>query len=140
MVTATDKNGNVSSFVASITLKDKIAPELKTKPVNLYIGKDGTATLTPEMMDNGSTDNCKIDSVYFSKNSFTCENIGKDSVMFYARDNYGNVSMKKEAVTVIDSMAPGIVTKDITIVLDAQGKGTLNVEDLDNGSTDNRCV
>jgi hypothetical protein len=136
-VRAIDKNGNLSNFVAKITLKDKIAPEVKTKPVNLYIGKDGKATLTAEMMNNGSTDNCKIDSIYFSKNSFTCENIGKDSVTLYARDNYGNISMKREAVTIIDSMAPSIITKDFIVTLDAQGKGTLKVEDIDNGSTDN---
>ncbi|HLP34405.1 MAG TPA: T9SS type A sorting domain-containing protein [Amoebophilaceae bacterium] len=136
-VKAIDKNGNPSNFVATITLKDKIAPEVKTKPVNLYLGKDGKITLTAEMMNNGSTDNCKIDSIYFSKNTFTCENIGKDSVIFYARDNYGNISMKKEGITVIDSMAPSIITKDFTVILDAQGKGTLKVEDIDNGSTDN---
>lgn len=136
-VTATDNNGNVGNFVATITLKDKIAPQLKTKPVTLYLGKDGKITLTAEMMNNGSTDNCKIDSIYFSKNTFTCENIGKDSVVFYARDNYGNISMQKEAVTIIDSMAPSIITKDFTVTLDAQGKGVLKIEDIDNGSTDN---
>lgn len=136
-ITAADKNGNLSNFVITITLKDEIKPEVKTKPVNLYLGKDGKATLTAEMMNNGSTDNCKIDSIYFSKSSFTCENIGKDSVTFYARDNYGNISMKREAIMVIDSIAPSILTKDFTITLDAQGKGQLKVEDIDNGSTDN---
>jgi hypothetical protein len=136
-ITAVDKNGNVSNFVTTVNLKDDIKPEAKTKPVNLYLGKDGKATLTQAMMNNGSTDNCKIDSIYFSKNSFTCENIGKDSVTFYARDNYGNISTKREAITVIDSMAPSIITKDFIITLDAQGKGTLKVEDIENGSTDN---
>ncbi len=136
-ITAIDKNSNTSSFVATVTLKDNILPEIKTKPVTLYLGKDGKASLTAAIMNNGSTDNCKIDSIYFSKNSFTCENIGKDSVTFFAKDNYGNISMKKEAVTVIDSMAPNILTKDFTVTLDAQGKGTLKVEDIDNGSTDN---
>ena len=136
-ITAIDKNNNTSSFVATVTLKDNILPEIKTKPVTLYLGKDGKASLTAAMMNNGSTDNCKIDSIYFSKNSFTCENIGKDSITFFAKDNYGNISMKKEAITVIDSMVPSILTKDFTLMLDAQGKGTLNVEDIDNGSTDN---
>ncbi|MCP9748238.1 T9SS type A sorting domain-containing protein [Lacihabitans sp. CS3-21] len=136
-ITAIDKNNNTSSFVTSVTLKDNILPEIKTKPVTLYLGKDGKASLTAAMMNNGSSDNCKIDSIYFSKNSFTCENIGKDSVTFYAKDNYGNISMKRESITVIDSMAPSILTKDFTVSLDAQGKGTLKVEDIDNGSTDN---
>ncbi|MDP1815234.1 MAG: T9SS type A sorting domain-containing protein [Leadbetterella sp.] len=136
-ITAIDKNNNTSSFVTSVTLKENILPEIKTKPVTLYLGIDGKASLTAAMMNNGSTDNCKIDSIYFSKNSFTCENIGKDSVTFYAKDNYGNISMKRESVTVIDSMAPSILTKDFTVTLDAQGKGILKVEDIDNGSTDN---
>ncbi|MCP9747843.1 T9SS type A sorting domain-containing protein [Lacihabitans sp. CS3-21] len=136
-ISAIDKNNNSSSFVTSVTLKDNILPEIKTKPVTLYLGKDGKASLTAAMMNNGSTDNCKIDSIYFSKNSFTCENIGKDSVTFFAKDNYGNISMKREGITVIDSMAPSILTKDFTVTLDAQGKGILKVEDIDNGSTDN---
>jgi hypothetical protein len=136
-ITAIDKNNNTSSFVTTVTLKDNILPEIKTKPVILYLGKDGKASLTAAMMNNGSTDNCKIDSIYLSKNSFTCENIGKDSVIFFAKDNYGNISMKRESITVIDSMAPSILTKDFTVTLDAQGKGTLKVEDIDNGSTDN---
>ncbi len=136
-ITAIDKNNNSTSFVATVTLKDNILPEIKTKPVTLYLDKDGKASLTAAMMNNGSTDNCKIDSIYFSKNSFTCQNIGKDSVTFFAKDNYGNISMKKEAITVIDSMAPSIITKDFTLMLDAQGKGTLKVEDINNGSTDN---
>jgi len=136
-ITTIDKNNNTSSFVATVTLKDNVLPEIKTKPVTLYLDKDGKASLTAAMMDDGSTDNCKIDSIYFSKNSFTCENIGIDSVTFFAKDSYGNISMKKEAITVIDTTAPSIVTKDFTVMLDAQGKGTLKVEDIDNGSTDN---
>jgi hypothetical protein len=136
-ITAIDNNGNLSSFVTTVNLKDEIKPELKTKPVNLYLGKDGKATLVPQMMDNGSTDNCKIDSIYFSKSSFGCENVGKDSVTFYARDNYGNVSMKREAIMVIDSLMPSIITKEFTLTLDAQGKGEIKVEDIDNGTIDN---
>ncbi|MCP9767063.1 T9SS C-terminal target domain-containing protein, partial [Lacihabitans sp. LS3-19] len=136
-IRATDKNDNVLVTDLSLVVKDTKFPVIITKPAKLYLDASGQAILKATALDNGSTDNCKIDSMYVSKSTFTCENIGNDSVTFFAKDNYGNVSMKKEAITVIDSMAPSIITKDFTVILDAEGKGILKVEDIDNGSTDN---
>lgn len=136
-ITAIDKNNNIGKFDVTVTLKDLIFPEIKTKPINIYLDKEGKATLTPNMINNGSSDNCKIDTMYLSKNSFSCENIGKDTVIFYARDNYGNISMKKESITVIDSISPNIKTKEIALTLNDFGKAQIKVEDIENGSTDN---
>lgn len=136
-ITATDKNNNIGKFDVTVTLKDLIFPEIKTKPINIYLDKDGKASLTPNMINDGSSDNCKIDTMYLSKNSFNCENIGKDTVIFYAKDSYGNISMKKESITVIDSISPIIKTKEIALTLNDFGKAQIKVEDIENGSTDN---
>ena len=136
-VRATDKNDNILVTDISLIVKDTKFPIVKTKPTKLFLEANGKATLKANMVDDGSTDNCKIDTMYVSKNVFSCENIGKDSITFFVKDTYGNISSKKEQVTIIDSLPPVIKAKNISKKLDASGKAKIVVADIEDGSVDN---
>ena len=88
-------------------------------------------------LDGGSTDNCGSVSLTPSKNSFTCADIGVNSVVVTVMD--GNLNMKtcSTTVTVQDTVSPQAVCQNITVYLDGSGNATITTGDLDNGSNDN---
>lgn len=65
-------------------------PTAICKDIVLPLGPDGTAQLTPSMIDNGSSDACGVDNISISPSSFTCADIGPNSVMLVVTDGAGN--------------------------------------------------
>lgn len=88
-------------------------------------------------MDNGTSDNCGINSISISQTSFTCADLGPNVLTFTAEDVNSNISTAPVTVTVYDTIAPVVNTQDITVYLNAMGVATISAADIDNGSTDN---
>ncbi|MFE3866451.1 S8 family serine peptidase [Flavobacterium sp. LS2P90] len=64
--------------------------------------------------------------------------IGTTSIRWNVSDNVGNAATKViQTVTVIDNVLPTVITKNITIQLNAAGTASIVVADINNGSTDN---
>ena len=92
-------------------------------------------------LDNGSTDNKAITEVTISKSTFTCANLGANTITYTAKDAAGNTSTATVTILVVDEIKPTLKAKSaFTIKLDAEGKGSLKWEDLDEGSTDNCTI
>lgn len=136
-LTATDVHGNTTSKTATVTVEDNIAPIVQTQPVILSLDASGNASLTAAMINNGSSDNCAIDSMWISTSSFDCSNLGSNSVTLFARDASGNLNSSAVIVTVQDVMNPTAVGANATVYLDANGNGSLSATAVDGGSTDN---
>ncbi|NDP23103.1 MAG: hypothetical protein GZ091_18785, partial [Paludibacter sp.] len=68
--------------------------------------------------------------------SFNCSNIGDNTVTLKVTDNSGNVATATATVKVEDKIAPVVLTKNITIQLNAAGSGSIVAADVNNGSTD----
>ena len=79
---------------------DTEAPTAICKNAVLALDPSGVATLTPEMIDNGSSDACGLDNIAVSKSTFTCNEIGDHNVELIVTDNAGNVSTCTAVVTV----------------------------------------
>jgi hypothetical protein len=139
-LTATDVHGNTTSRNATVTVEDNIAPIVQTQPVILSLDASGQASLTASMVNNGSSDNCAIDSLWISKESFDCSNLGTNSVTLFARDASGNQNSSAVIVTVQDQMDPVAVGTNATVYLDASGSASLSASMVDGGSTDNCAV
>jgi hypothetical protein len=135
-LTATDASGNTSSATAVVTVIDNTAPTVLTQNITVAPGANGTVSITAAQINNGSTDNCSIASYSLDKTSFTCANVGVNTVTLTVKDASGNTSSKTATVTVIDNIAPTVVTQNITVYLDATGKATVTPAQVDNGSTD----
>lgn len=132
-----DINGNQASAQATITVEDNIAPTVLTKDVTLYLDASGQLTVVPSDVDDGSYDNCPIDHMEVAPNTFSCEDIGSHVVTLTVYDPAGNSSSDTATVTVEDNLPPTVITKNITIDLDADGNASIVPADVDNGSSDN---
>uniref|UniRef100_UPI0026243364 glycine-rich protein n=1 Tax=uncultured Pontibacter sp. TaxID=453356 RepID=UPI0026243364 len=135
-LTVTDNNDNVSTATAIVTVTDPIAPNAVTKNITVVLNANGTATITADEVNDGSTDACGIKSIALDKTAFDCSNIGPNTVTLTVTDNNDNVSTATATVTVEDNTAPNAIAQNITVQLDATGNATITAAQIDNGSTD----
>ena len=77
---AKDANGNIATASLTITVLDTIYPTLSLKVATLYLDKFGSAKLNKMDIDNGSYDNCNIDSLKLSDTLFNCSQTGVNVV------------------------------------------------------------
>lgn len=130
-----DGASTVKSFV--ITIDDITAPQAITKNITIALDNNGEASITSAMINDGSTDNCTIDSITIDVTDFTCANVGDNIVNLTVIDQKGNSSTESATVTVQDTMLPTVLTQNITIQLDATGSATITADQINNGSFDN---
>ncbi len=125
--TATDECGNSSSCTFDLTIKDLISPiAICDNPTQVSIGTDGTAQVCAITFDDGSTDNCGIDTFLVRKMDdpnftdcviFDCSEVG-DTVMVVLRviDECGNYNECMVEAIVDDKLPPTILCpNDLTI-------------------------
>jgi hypothetical protein len=98
--TATDVTGNASSCVQTITVRDITKPIAVCKPVTVTL-VGGTVSITPEQVNNGSSDNCSPLTFSLSKTTFNCSNIGNNTVTLTVTDVSGNSHSCTAVVTVV---------------------------------------
>ena len=108
-VTATDASGNSSTGSFTVTVTDVTAPTVVTQNLTVPLA-NGAATVTADAVGKGSSDACGIQSLVLSKTSFTCANIGPNTVTLTVTDIHGNVSTGMATVTVTGTIpTPSIV-------------------------------
>lgn len=105
-LTATDDSGESDSCVAKVTTVDKVAPVVNAKNIIVQLGADGKASIVAPDVDGGTTDACGIASLSIAPLSFTCSNIGTNTVTLTATDVNGNAANATATVTVADTLAP----------------------------------
>jgi PKD repeat protein len=139
-LTAVDVNGNVSTCTAQVTITDNVAPNAVCQNITAQLNSSGTVTVTAGQIDNGSTDACGIASMTTTPSSFTCANLGANTVTLTVTDNYGNSSTCTSTVTVVDNIAPTALCQNISVNLNAAGTATITAAQINNNSTDNCSI
>ena len=139
-LTVNDVNSNSSSATATVTVVDTISPNAVTQNVTVYLDGAGSASITTGDIDNGSSDNCGIDNMSLDITSFTCADVGANTVVLTVNDVNGNSSMANATVTVMDTISPTVATQNITAYLDGTGNVSITAADVDNGSSDNCSI
>ncbi len=97
-----NNNGILSACTVSLTLVDNVPPVVIVKQNITLSLINGQATLTPEMLDNGSYDLCGVASLSLSQTQFTTAHLGANQVFLTATDQSGNTNQTWGTVTVID--------------------------------------
>ncbi len=106
----TDSDGNTVSCQFTVTVNDTEAPIAMCQDLTLDLDPvTGMADITSVDIDNGSTDNCGIASMTLDVSSFSCADLGENTVTLTVTDNSGNMSTCVSTVTVQDTTAPEIV-------------------------------
>jgi hypothetical protein len=134
--TATDACGNQSTITRSLTIEDSTDPSVMTQNVTVILDADGNASITTDDIDNGSYDNCGDITLALDITSFTCDDLGNNTVTLTATDLCSNAASATATVTVVDNISPVALAQDVTVQLDASGNGSTTAAAVDNGSSD----
>ncbi|MGB1039552.1 MAG: hypothetical protein ACPGVD_01615, partial [Flavobacteriales bacterium] len=121
-----DSSGNQDSCQATVTVLDTVRPMAICTDTTVYIDSTGLVTITTNFVDNGSTDNCRVDSMWLSKYTFDCHDTGKDTISFYVVDSVGNIDSCHSIITIVDTVNPIASCSDTTIYLSASGTATID--------------
>jgi len=130
----TDGAGNFNECTATVTVVDNIAPVAATKNLTVNLS---APTIPASAVDNGSSDNCGIASLLIdgvASKTFTCANLGPNTVTLRVTDGAGNFNERTATVTVVDNIAPVAVCQNVTVNLSAP---TLAAATVGGASTDN---
>ncbi|MEM6272542.1 MAG: T9SS type A sorting domain-containing protein, partial [Bacteroidota bacterium] len=140
VLTVVDVNNNSDTCSAVVTVVDSIAPTAICVNDSVYLDSTGNGSITAADVDGGSSDNCAIDSLSVSPSSFTCADVGANTVTLTVTDVNGNLSMCTSTVTVFDTIAPTAVCVNDSVYLDSLGAGAIMASDVDGGSSDNCAI
>lgn len=121
-LTVTDGAGNTDTCLANVTVQDTTPPTVVTKNITVDLDSTGHATITPAQIENGSTDNCGVDTATFAldRTEFTCaDRLVPQTVNLTVDDVNGNSASAPAQVTVRDVTPPVISVRgasEITLV------------------------
>lgn len=135
--TALDIFGNTSNCISTVEIVDSVAPVALCQDVSLYLDNAGTASLVPADLDNGSSDNCGLDSLALSQSQFSCADTGLQVITLEVFDQYGNVETCTGNVTVRDTISPAAICNDSLVYLDQNGAFQLTLGTIGSASSDN---
>ncbi|QRM89631.1 T9SS type A sorting domain-containing protein [Lacinutrix sp. WUR7] len=136
-LSVTDSSNNTGTATAIVTVEDGINPTASTQNITVQLDASGSASITPNMVDNNSTDNCSIASSSLDITTFTCDDIGENTVTLTVNDAINNSDAATAIITVQDTIDPAVAGQDITVDLEGNPWVTITPEDVDNGSSDN---
>jgi hypothetical protein len=106
-VIVTDDHGCTATATAVIIVADTELPTVITKNIEVELNPT-SVSITALDVNDGSHDNCAIQSMSVSPNSFTCLNVGPNTVTLTVTDTNGNVNTETATVTVKDLIKPVI--------------------------------
>lgn len=137
LFSAIDNSGNQASSAVTVTVFDTIPPVILSQNIIAYLDQNGSLLISPSLIDNGSYDNCGLDSLFLDQDSFDCSEIGLNTVTLMGVDMSGNIGSSSAIIEIIDTVSPTIVTQTDTLYLDQNGIANVEISDIDGGSFDN---
>ncbi|WP_282777249.1 HYR domain-containing protein, partial [Phaeodactylibacter xiamenensis] len=157
VLTTTDSANNTDTCSAIVTVLDTIAPVASCTDLTVYLDNAGEGTISAAQADGGSTDNCGSVSLSLSDSTFTCDDLSLNteailgsgagfrspqsasgvSVVLIATDGSDNIDSCMLTVTVLDTISPVMACTDVLVSLDEMGAASIDVSDVDTGTTDN---
>lgn len=112
-VTATDVNDCEGTLeVEILTDEDNEAPVVLTQDVTVSLDDNGMFTLTTDLVDDGTSDNCELVNLSLDITELTCDQVGEITVTLSAEDASGNVGQELATVTVLDVTPPTMTCPD----------------------------
>jgi len=139
-MTVTDVNGNISMCTAVVHISNTGGPMAVCEDITIYLDDSGMVSITPEDVNDGSEVNCGELMLEIDKMDFICSDLGGNPVTLTVMDEVGRTDSCVAIVTVLDTVAPVCLAKDVTVYLDDMGEASIVIGDVNNGSSDNCSV
>lgn len=130
-----DSVGNIDTASAKILVLPA-APLVTTKNITVQLLATGSVTILPADVVNTSQPYCNTTLTFsLDTTTFTCADLGANTVTLTANDGAGNIVTKTAIVTVQNKNLPTVVTKNIDAQVDlATSKVTITPQMVNNGS------
>ncbi len=138
-ISITDDNGCTTETQLEIETditSDNIPPVASAGNLTIELGADGTASISADDIDNGSTDNCGITDMAVDIANFDCSNVGDNTIVLTIIDVGGNTDMATATVTVEDNIAPIVTCPTNMVVAYCDPVAEFQVEAADNCAAD----
>lgn len=125
-VTFVDNSGNISVCQTIVDVVDDLLPECQVNDLTIELGDDGNVTISPDDLGFTAEDNCGIATVELEPNSFSCADVGENTVTVSVTDVNGNVGICTAVVTIESDLGPLCDATDLEIILDGNNPYTLD--------------
>lgn len=102
-----DRSGNADTCTVQIDVQDVIPPVARCQTAIVYVHPSGVipGILGLNKVNNGSSDNCGIDSMYLSRDSFYCADLNTEfPVTLFVVDHSGNIDSCTTTVKVQEAI------------------------------------
>ena len=100
-LTLKDQNGNMSTCLSYVTVKDAIAPTAVCEDVTVQLGSNGKVVVYTADLAFNSTDNCSVWSYSPIAKVYGTSNLGENNLTITVKDWSGNASTCVSVVTVL---------------------------------------
>jgi gliding motility-associated-like protein len=102
-ITANDGQpvNNTSTATFNVLLQDNVPPIALCQNVTVQLDANGNGSITPQQVNNGSSDNCLLGLLSVSQSQFSCADVGVLNLIFDAADAVGNTAQCPFDVTVL---------------------------------------
>ncbi len=107
-VAISDANGCSDSFDILLGTDDDVPPVVLTQNISIQLNANGQATVVPQDVDNGSTDDCQIFSYSLNQTDFDCTDLGANTVTLSVTDIGNNTATGTAIITVEETTPPTI--------------------------------
>ncbi|MBL7826328.1 MAG: T9SS type A sorting domain-containing protein, partial [Saprospiraceae bacterium] len=107
-VQLTDANGCTQQTNATIVATDQEAPTASAEDATVTLDPSGNVSVSLAQVNAQFADNCTVASTVLSPNTFSCLNLGNNSVTLTVTDNSGLSTTVTINVKVLDNQAPTV--------------------------------
>ncbi len=156
LYTIFDEAGNTAQCEVSFILEDpanncecfedNIPPNCISQDIVIQLDESGNVTVTMEMLDNGSFDNCTEVAFSGLTYDYNCDQLGIYEVVLVVWDGNGNFSECPTTITVedklevcpclMDTIPPICLTQSLNINVGDAGTASVSTGEINNGSFD----
>ncbi len=105
-ITVSDEYGNTSVCNVTVNVMDTISPSAVCRDIVRSLDSNGMVILTPDDIDNGSSDNCSF-TLALHPNIILCEDGDSVQITLIVTDLFGNTDSCNAIVTVLDGFDDG---------------------------------
>jgi hypothetical protein len=98
---ARDACGNLSVYEMPMRVIDNTTPTAICIDLTASLNNTGEVVIDAEVIGENSSDNCGIDTMFLSKSSFDCTELGLNTVVLTVVDIYGNTNTCESDIQVV---------------------------------------